>query len=337
MPEQAPVNVAAALAEKVLLICPTLSYWQGRVIHPDAKVHVPGAASAETQEVSDTVLDDEVTTRPQVNLLTNQWPTAGAPDGRPWKKMFTSLRTMQTTIVNKYSTCFPGMIGVRIVPKVAGVALFTELNDLKKDLDRVATRFCDSLPAVLTEIQGKLPENVWNSIRHKIPSTREAMRAKFNSAALPIEISTGASSTVLSMAELQAFRGEIKSEIDSRVGAAIEEMIAAPRRELASAIDELVTRLGQEGRISERTFNATRTAFDKLRHFSFAASPQLLERMRQVEDTIRRADPQTLTHSASSRTRLVETIHGIAQELKDQSAIAESVTAFKSHTRRVAI
>lgn len=337
MSEATAPEIAATLAEKVLLICPTLSFWQGRAILPEARVHLVTKTQVDSPD-SEIVLDEETTTRPQVIMLTDQWPLSGSPDGRPWKKVFNRLRTTQTTIVNRYSTCFPGMIGVRIVPKIAGVQLFTELNGLKQELGRIADLFCDNLEAITAEIQGKLPADVWASVKHKIPATKEAMRAKFGSAAVPIEISTGASSSVLSMTELQAFRNDIKAEIDSKIGSAIDEIIAAPRMELATAIDSLVDTLSQDNRrITDRSFNAVRSAFDKLRHFSFAASPDLLSRMHRVEQTLAAADTQVLRSSPDSRSRLVEAIHGITTELRDATAIADSVSAFKRHSRHVSL
>ena len=328
------LTAAAVLAERVLLICPTLSFWQGQYQLPKEQVQVHFQTRGADAE--DTILDDESITRTKVNLLTEKWPTAGSPDGTPWKKLFGKLRSRQATIVNKYSTGFPDMPGVRLVPKVAGVGLFRELDAVKADLNTLADQFCDALDQIKAELGNKLDAKVWAAIRNKIPATREKMRLKFNSAALPIEIS-GQESSILTMSELQEFRGTIKAQIDSRVEAAVEEMIGAPRRELAAAIDALVELLSQESRVTDRSFNAVRQAMQKLRHFSFAAPPELLQRMNQVEESIRSSDPATLRSSPDSRVRLAAAISGITEELRDSTKLSIQIAAISNRSRRVAV
>lgn len=330
-------SAVTALAENVLLIVPTLSYWPGLYQLPKDKVEVHFQSAPSTPETdNDIVLDEESTTRSQLKLLTDSYPVSGAPDGKPWKKIFGKLRSTQSAIVNRYSTGFPDMPGIRLVPKVSGAALFGELDELKRELDEIADLFCRALPDVLVEIQSKQKPGVWEAIRHKIPHTAEKMRKKFGSAAMPIEIS-GGNTGVLSMQELQAYRGSITSQINSRVESAIEEMISAPRRELAAAIDGLAELLGQNGRITDRSFNAVKTAMGKLKSFSFAASPELLARMRSVEDTVNAADSAQLRSSETSRDRMIAAIRNVGGELRDATQISSAVEAFTRRPRRVAV
>jgi hypothetical protein len=104
--EDPPIeNMMQALNQRVLLVCPSISYWHGMYQLPRSKTVV--ATDGQT-------IDSESVTTPQAKLMTDTYPVDRA--GYPWKKRFNKINSRLSAIKEKYSLPFP-ITGVRIVPK----------------------------------------------------------------------------------------------------------------------------------------------------------------------------------------------------------------------------
>lgn len=107
-----------ALEKRVLLLAPTIGWWQGRYQLPRNQA---------TVVVDDHEVEQASVTVPCVKLLNKQYPTDR--DGMSWLKRFQTIASLEKDVIGRYSVTFP-IRGVRIIPKKAGAAFFHELFGL---------------------------------------------------------------------------------------------------------------------------------------------------------------------------------------------------------------
>ncbi len=119
-----------ALEHRVLLLCPTLSWWKGQYQLP--------RKTTETMSEGKTVDKEDITT-PRAKLMTDKYPVDRS--GQPWQKRFQKIDSRLGALKDRFSVPFP-ISGVRIVPKARGQELMDEMYGLTIGRLRKRIRNC---------------------------------------------------------------------------------------------------------------------------------------------------------------------------------------------------
>jgi hypothetical protein len=118
-----------AIEDKVLLLSPTVSRWEGRLKIPKERIKL----EIDGKEVN---TSKKGLTTPHTVMITDSWPVD--VHGMPWKKRIAKILVIKDRIISKYSIPFQ-LAGARIVPKHKGLDFFSEmigltLGKLRRDL-----------------------------------------------------------------------------------------------------------------------------------------------------------------------------------------------------------
>ena len=213
------------LNDHVILVCPTISLWQGQYQLPAKRLKT---------ELADQTLESKHITTPKAKLLTDDSPRDR--HGVAWKKRFSQIDTALTKLKAQFTIPFT-INGIRILPRCK-IAEFmdqlygTSIGQLRRKLesgmyreresrivqnmldgefaqasastmvwyprDRVkplamalrdtVDEFVADYPGVLRQLE---QSPVWEAVQAKVPKTADAMRHKFSLHVTPIEIASG--------------------------------------------------------------------------------------------------------------------------------------------------
>lgn len=372
-----PVQVRReALDQNVLLVAPSLGYWHGAYQLPRSKTSVTVDGESVDSDSVTTPRAKLITDKYPVDAEGMPWhrkfravesrlsrlkeqfslkfPIPGVriiPRQRS-REFFDSLfgqtlgglrrRWQQLEAEGRHMDAGP--LGARIADIVLKRPLANDLTpiydpareeqSLAYELSVLADEFVLTLPDILRQIAEHNP--VFQQVQHKIPVAAEQMRSKFFVTAVPVELA-GGSGKMVTAASLQEHESLVREACQRHVDAAIEEMISGPRQQLAEALGGLETLIANEGRITERSFRPVREAIAKIRLFDFAANPDMLQRIAELERRLDTTIPKTLTPTAAASTGFTAAIQSFRNEINDATQSAEDFARFGTYTRDLSL
>lgn len=202
------------------------------------------------------------------------------------------------------------------------------------DLHRAAMEFCENWPTIREQIRSK--NDVFSQVESKVPTSSGLMRAKFHLDVVPVELAGGGSAHQrVDEDDLVAHNDVVREACRRRVDEAIESMIAGPRQQLADALASLNELVSRDGRVTQKTFKPIRDAIAKIRLFDFAANPQLLQRIGELEHRLSITAPDSLDATTAANNGFTAAINGFMREVQDSEAQARDLEEFGRERRSI--
>jgi len=316
-----------ALDAHVLLVAPSFGYWRGYYQLPK---------SITTVQLSGRELDNGAVTTPRVRLLTDAFPLDSA--GVAWKKRFQALETQKNATVERWSVPFP-ISGVRIVPRRAATDFLQELHQLELTLADTVNEFVLQYDDVVAQMRANVETELFRHAysRASFPHNQNQMRSKFYIDVVPVEIATpnnqDATAEVVGLPELQAYQALVQEATQRKVEEAIESMIAAPRRQLATAIESLKDVIGRNGRVSSKSFRPVYEAMRKIRAFEFVCNEELLAEMQALEHRMDGTEPRMLDQAAAAHNGFTAALDALLAEVDNDEKACHDLEEFGRYRR----
>lgn len=310
-PPSAPVAVAeptnddlAGMAQftkeirrNVLLTHVSIHQWRGQRRMDDAETIVDGAK-----------VDKKRTTEGKWQLM----PEA-------WRKKFSTVEGKLRGVISRVSPRFP-IPGVYVIPRLQAKKLFEEIDRItKEEFDPLVDELVAGWDAIVAEHKKSLTEAQFKQIEKHLPTAATKLKAKFQVVKHVIPMGGG---DELVGADAESYAKEIEQYTRSFVEETARSITDGLSEELGNSIDTLVARIDDQGVVKEGTLNAVQAAFEKMKGFSFAASPDVLKKIQAVEKTISETDCQRINRDNRHGDRRMAL--GLAQVLKDLQASSEA-------------
>lgn len=329
------------LFQHVHIIDPDFGTWHGRYMLKDAKV-----------ALGDLSLSAETVTTPQVKLMEQSaWL-------KSYKEGFQKLQSELQQSIDVYSEPFP-IRGLRMIPhavaedflyetigKVEGSAPVYDgrrnatrwaspgTQSIAYRLAQLADDFCDNYGRMQRELQDNLQPAVWRNVCGRIPC-REDLRKKFYLRIVRVRLAAAdedervtAAKGTLTVGDLSKYTAYIDQAARAQIDAAVAQATVGPRQAFAEALTKLNDLIQRDGNITDRSFNAVRGAIDKLRAFAFIASPELLEKARQLEARINGINTAAFDRDTAIASGFSTLLTDITNQATSDVQTAEDVTRF---------
>jgi len=311
-----------AMEERVILLAPSFGWYRGQYQLPKSKT---------TVEIDGKEVEAGSVTTPCSKLMTDKYPVDR--EGMSWKKRLQKIESRQKGLIEKYSVPFP-IRGVRIVPKASARDFFRDLDDVKRDLQEAADEFVADFTDIVRQMKNNVDSDVFEAIEHKIPKSRDVMRAKFYIDVVPVEIAGGQNS-VLTASDLQQHHDLVREACQRKVEEAVEAMIELPRQQLADAIAGLKDVINRSGRVSTKSFRPVYDAMSKLRSFGFVANEALLAEIDSLERRMRGTVPTTLDQVTAANSGFTAALDALIEEVEDAERQATDLEEFGREYRGI--
>ena len=298
--------------QHVYLLAPSFGAWQGRYQLDGASVTVEIGSEAVGGE------DDSLTT-PQAKLIRKTTPVDAA--GQPWKKRMDDRRAEYNRLLKRYTVTFP-LRGIRQISTASLDTFLRELRTMQTRIRAMAEEFVAGWGSIRAQFIQHTQATVWAQIEERIPSL-ESIRNRFYVDVTPIRMAAG---------ELRQFGDEdltlAREAVQRKVNQAIELLVAEPRQELAQALGELEGLIQREGRVTSKSFRPVQAAVEKLRLFQFAADPELLDRLNQLEAQLQQTAPADVVNHTAIRAGFLAAAQDIRRDLTDVARMSRDREQF---------
>jgi len=200
-------------------------------------------------------------------------------------------------------------------------------------LERAKREFCNDWTYIRRQIADS--NKVFQHVSSKVPISGKDMAKKFYLDVVPIEIA-GSQTNELSSESLRAHHDVVKEVCRRRVEAAIDEMIAEPRNQLAQALAGLQELIARDGKVTAKSFNPVRAAIEKIRMFDFVANDTLMHQIRLLEQRIDSSHPRDLSSTQAAQSGFTAAITAFMNEVTDENQRHQDALRF-GRARRVVI
>jgi hypothetical protein len=200
----------------------------------------------------------------------------------------------------------------------------------------LADEFVHHLDSVFAQVRDNIqPRAAWDAVKERIPRTPVAMRAKFYTHILPVELAGGTDDHRVTMADLEAYDSVMRDAVNRTVELAVETVIARPRQELAEKLAALRELIDRDGKVTAKSFRPIQEAFTKLRLFQFAANPRLLEQIQGLENRMRITEPASLDSNTAASNGFTAALDSVIGECEDAVQQAEDMENFGKEYRAI--
>jgi hypothetical protein len=364
-----PVIVSQAFTDKVLLLSPTMSVWRGQYQLPNTEVRLNDAVISGSSVTSPRAklmtntypLDsagkpwkarfDKCASR--LVALKNQFSVSFAIAGvriipkqaakEFMRKLFgvtvgTIRRQLETATGDK-AAALAQQLNTATLQYGPAITDDMPVYDIAADSDHQSIAFefwstVNDFIADFTNIMAQIAHHneCWTAVKARVPTTPAAMRRKFDLGVFPVELAGGDMQSV-SLQDLEEHATIVRATCEKQVQAAIESMIAEPRKELAMAIENLEVLIEQQGRVTSRTFDRVRRAIDKLRMFDFVTDAELLSRMTALDTMMSDTIPATLTTGDAASAAFVASIAKVREDVTSEVIMADDFRQFSGLRR----
>jgi hypothetical protein len=333
------------LQQRVLLLAPTFGWWRGYYQLSDKRVKI----KLDDKEVS----GGDVTT-PRSILMKDDCPKDS--EGKAWKKRFLEVERKEKSLIESFSVAF-SVNGVRLVPKSRARELFEKLigpidqngvpqpqmqdgrplpldqQSVAYQLRYTALEFCRNLPSIIEQIRHSNPD-VWEAVEGRVPQTYDEMLDKFYVDAVPIELAGGTGSEV-TQADLADHEVVVREACRRKVEEAVEEMVSAPRQDLAEALAGLQELIARDGRVTSKSFNPVRNAIAKIRLFDFVANEDLMAQIDSLEHRLNITTASTLDRVTAASSGFAAALQAVQTEISDARRQSEDIERFGRDLRGI--
>ena len=132
---------------------------------------------------------------------------------------------------------------------------------------------------------------------------------------------------------------DYQSVVDTALAAAvdncIENVIEGPRDELVQAISNLEDLIARNGHVTAKSFKPIYAAMEKLRMFGFACTPEMLERISELENRMGNTVPTSLDSVTAANNGFSALCRSIREEVADAEQAVSDMEDFGKDYRGI--
>lgn len=209
------------------------------------------------------------------------------------------------------------------------------VQSIAYELDALADEFVGSLDTVLAEIARE--NDVYAQVESRVPKNPWEMRSKFHLNVVPIELAGQTKTNRLTATDLEEHNDLVRDACQRQVEAAVEEMIAGPRQQLAEALGNLNLLIQRNGRVRDTSFAPVRRAISKIRMFEFCANADLIESIRLLEHRLSITTPKNLDAVTAANSGFTAAMEGFMTEVQDAEQHQRDLENFGKDFRAIDI
>lgn len=306
------------LNKNILFVCITVHCWRGLYKISEADI-----------KIGKVELDKEKITDPRWKLMPKYW-----------HDRFTKIEHKIRSTVDKLSLPFP-IRGIDIVPRSYALKMFQDIDKIcKTEFYPAADEFAAAWPGIVNDLKLSMAPDIFNLVRHHLPDNASTIRQRFHVVKHVIPM-TGDMTGFGKVTDEEAneFAVEINKYTQQFISDTTDLIVKNLHDELNNAVDNLVARIDEKGIVKEGTVDMVRRAFDKLKAFDFAASPDILKKMNNIERTINETSVSELNldnrhGSGLISTNLIKALRSIQKQYNDDVNI---VSKFGRKARAISI
>jgi hypothetical protein len=310
------------VADKVLLMAPSIGSWKGRYQLPKELV---------TVELAGNTVDTKKITTPCTKLMSDTCPVDGT--GAAWKKRFDRLESRLSAVLDRYSVPFP-IIGVRLVPERVGIAFLSAIDDIRRDQTATVAAFIRDFEDVIRQIRESADPAIWKHIVKKVPKDQIEMRAKFYLDVIPIQLAHAAGEpSAVSLQDLEANQELVRTSVARAVGDAVRALVEDPLDQLVGKLSSLRELIDRDGRVTTRSFGPVREALAKVRDFMLVPNETLMQTITELEGRMNITVAKDLDSITAARNGFTALLDSVIAEASDETQRQEFVERYGRQLR----
>lgn len=189
---------------------------------------------------------------------------------------------------------------------------------------------------VLHQIRDNLkPREAWNAVEARVPKTAEEMRAKFYTSVYPVELATGAQFGGVTADLLADYQAVTQQAVQAAIDGCITQVIERPREELCQAMASLKELIARDGNVTQKSFKPVYAAMEKLRLFSFACTPEMLEQLDSLQGRLERTVPGSLSSINAANNGFMAALDTVIADVENADSAARDFEEFGKETRGI--
>lgn len=209
-----------------------------------------------------------------------------------------------------------------------------ETQSVAYELHCLANEFCNRWDRIKEEIAREDP-TTYNQVKDKLAVSGQEIRSKFHLDVVPVELAGSRANRVNQDTIKQGLEEHAQLVRDAcrrKVEAAVEEMIRAPREQLADAMASLKDLVERRGRVTVASFSPIREAIAKIRAFEFVANADLLNKIKELEDSLN-ISPKDLRESDSAAKGFSAALDSYMDEVTSEERTMDDLARFGREAR----
>lgn len=256
-----------------------------------------------------------------------------------WHKKFGKIENELRSIISSASPRF-SIPGVYVLPRKRTAELFRKVDVcVQEKFQPLVKQFVDSWESTVADNLARAEnDSQRQEVKRFLTDNCKKLGERFyvDKHVIPV---AGRASKELNNQKAVEYADEIEQHARSFLQSTAQTIADGLTEELREAIDALAQRIDDRGVVQGATIDAVRRAFAKIRDFSFAASPEILEKIRIVDDKLRDTNHQAINADSRHGDRglsddLVRTLRSLRQQ---SEADIDSFRRFGRATRSIEV
>jgi hypothetical protein len=184
--------------------------------------------------------------------------------------------------------------GIDAVPLAKAEDLFNQLDALETEFGQVADELVANWDSLCEGLKDKLSPKQWTAAERLLSQGPQAIRQRFRIERSVIPVS-GYTGNLLPGTTNQATLLRVEAAAKQFLADTVNAMTAGLQEELVNATESLAqTCESGTGQVRQSSLNRVKRAFEKLRDFSFLATPETLQKIAEAEKSVDAADIKDL-------------------------------------------
>lgn len=209
--------------------------------------------------------------------------------------------------------------GLYLVPASHAETLLSRLAELNEELRELVRSWAADPERFHAAVRQKLGDEAYALAQAQIPALGELLTA---TRIQTISIPFGANAEMIRETGERSFLRQARERSREMVEQVAANLIAEPRRELAEALTSLRTLIAEDGRVTARSLNPIRRAYEKLELFDFVADDDLRAQMTALRAQLDSMAPGEQNSTTSANNGLLDALRNVASTAMNETQIA---------------
>ncbi len=245
-----------------------------------------------------------------------------------WRKRFSEVEHEIRDVISAASPKF-SIEGVYVIPRHKILDLFRKVDALVADrFQPLVDEFVSSWNDIVAELKAVMSAEQFEDCKRHLPKGGDSLRTWFGVTKHLIPMAGGRPAREMTGRLAEEHAEEIERYTREFITGTAQAIADGLQDELREAVDTLSTRLDKQGVVQSANIDNVRRAFEKIRNFSFAATPELLEQIAAVDAKLKETDHQALNRdNRHGDGVLAATLIGALKTIREQSVADEGAVA----------
>lgn len=211
--------------------------------------------------------------------------------------------------------------GLHMVPQTHVEELLTQLSAHHENMRNIVRQWADDTERFHSAIRAKLKnDTLFAAAKKRIPSLSQLLET---TSVDFITIPFGLGMSQLRACGAKSFLAQARSRTQDMAEQVARNLVTGPRQELAAALGGLKELIEANGRVSTKSLNPVRAAFEKLERFSFVADTTLLNQINNLRQTLDGITPSEQNAEVSLQNGLLAALRATIVAANDDTKVEE--------------